>query len=155
MMIYSFFDRNSRPVYTYINELFDAFKGRQREYNWLITDCDIVAHSPELERLDAGGYHFLTGEALSEIVYKDPAQWIWGVLIGFDQSIPIEKIFEYPLPTVDYEGYHKSVPIMQHPLSTLEIVPVDSSFLLMITKQKEIADLFHAAFPACERWEMQ
>ena len=164
-MIYGVIDEKSRKYYTFLGDVFDAIGDEQLNYNWLITDSDIVAHSERLNRLNtkqyyqyvdgkavpipAPEYYFLSGKELSEIVRADDAQWIWGVLSGFDPGIPLEEILRHPLPTADgCEGFWTRPPALQHPLAALEIVPWDSSCVLLFSRRRETADRFRAAFPA-------
>lgn len=163
-MVYGLIDSKSKQYYTYLRDVFTAIKNRQTDYNWLITDTDIIAHSEELDLLNttthwqyengkqvaipAQEYHFLSGEELTRIVMQDNSQWIWGVLSGFDKSIPLEDILNYPLPEANgYEGFWKTPPSLQHPLALVEIVPWDSSLVLIFSTKKEIVDSFRLAFP--------
>ena len=149
-MYFGLIDEHSRQHYTYLKDIFTALNNRQKEYNWLITDCEIIAHSDALEELNAGDYHFFSGDELTELVEKDDSQWIWGVLSGFDKNIPLNKIMQYPLPKSDSHGFRKNPVILQHPLSSVEIVPFDSSFVLIISTQKDCIESFRKAFPKCE-----
>ena len=166
-MIYAVIDEKSRRYYTYLKEIFEAIDNKQTAYNWLITDSEIVARSEETAALNTKAswygvdgkqlpfpvpdYVFLSGAELSEIVARDDAQWIWGVLSGFDPSIPLEEILRYPLPEADgYKGFWQNQPSLQHPLASIEIVPWDSSLVLFLSKSKELVDRFRTAFPGCE-----
>lgn len=163
-MVYGVIDEKSKRYYTYLKDVFAAIGNRQTEFNWLITDTEIVAHSKELDALNtnvqwqyesgksvavpAPEFYFLSGEELTAIVSQDNSQWIWGVLSGFDKSVSIEDILKYPLPESNgYEGFWKNPPSIQHPLASVEIVPWDSSLVLVLSKDKEIVDSFRAAFP--------
>ena len=169
-MIFAAIDRNSCEFYTYLDRVFEALQGKQRDYNWLITDSDILAHSDSLDRLNTRptmvqkdgkwepvpcpAYHFLSGDDLTEMVENDRCQWIWAVLSGFEKDVPLEKILEYPLPYADgYRGFWKNPPSIQHPLASVELVPWDSSLVLLFSKKKELADLFRAAFSESEDLE--
>lgn len=163
-MVYGVIDEKSKRYYTYLKDVFAAIGNRQTEFNWLITDTEIVAHSKELDALNtnvqwqhesgkpvavpAPEFYFLSGEELTAIVSQDNSQWIWGVLSGFDKSVSMEDILKYPLPESNgYEGFWKNPPSIQHPLASVEIVPWDSSLVLVLSKDKEIVDSFRAAFP--------
>ncbi len=165
-MVYGVIDTGSDRCYTCLKAVFDAIGNKQTEYNWLITDSEIVAHSEALDALNTGArwqyedgkqiavpapdHYFLSGEALTDIVAQDDSQWIWGVLSGFDKSIPAEEILEYPLPQANgYGGFWKNPPSLQHALASIEIVPWDSTLVLLISKDKEIVDSFKTAFPEC------
>ena len=165
-MVYGVIDKESRPWYTSLGDVFAAIDNRQNDYRWLITDTEILARGEGAEVLDTGvhwqvengepiavpapRYHVLSGEELSAIVSRDDAQWIWGVLSGFEKKVSLEDILKAPLPETGYEGYWTDPPSMQHPLSSIEIVPFDSSLVLLLSKRKEIVDSFRAAFPLCQ-----
>lgn len=150
-MIYGAIDKDGERYYTFLKDIFSSLKDKQKEYNWLITECDIVANSTEPDALNHGEYHFLTGDELTSIVEKDDGQWIWGVLSGFDKNISLDKILEYPLPTADNNASLWKNPIsMLHPLSSLEIIPFDSSFVLLLSTKKEHVDMFRACFSGSE-----
>ena len=113
-MVYGVIDKESCRYYTYLKSVLDAIENRQVEYNWLITDTEIVAHSSRLEAINTSvhwehkdgmpiairepDYYFLSGEELTTIISEDDSQWIWGVLSGFEKSIPLDEILKYPLP---------------------------------------------------------
>ena len=160
-------DTESSRVYTYLKAVFDAIDNKQTEYNWLITDTEIVAHSDKLDALNTGvhwqhengkpiavpapDYYFLSGEELTKIINEDDSQWIWGVLSGFEKSIPLDEILKYPLPeSNEYEGFWKNPPSIQNALASVEIVPWDSSCVLLLSTKKEIVEKFKNAFPKCQ-----
>lgn len=163
-MVYGAIDEKNRQSYTHLKEIFAAIHHKQTEYNWLITDSDIIARSEALNALNTGviwqyenekqtvihvgEYCFLSGEELTNIVLQDDSQWIWGVLSGFDKSIPLEEILKYPFPKADgYAGFWKNPLSIQHPLASVEIVPWDSALVLVLSKNREIVDSFRMAFP--------
>ena len=147
-MVYGAIDSKSKKTYTYLKEIFAAINNKQTEYNWLITNAEILTHSEELNEFNTEEYCFLSGEKLTKIVTQDDSQWIWGVLSGFDKRIPLEEILKYPFPEADgYTGFWKKPLSIQHPLASIEIVPFDSSFVLVFSKSKEIVDDFRKAFP--------
>ena len=51
-MVYGVIDKESCRYYTYLKSVLDAIENRQAEYNWLITDAEIVAHSSRLDALN-------------------------------------------------------------------------------------------------------
>ncbi len=166
-MIYAAIDQNSWQFYTYLDRVFEALQGKQRAYNWLITDSHILAHSDGLESLNTRQsfvkpngewvplpcqpWQFLSGDELTELVEQDHAQWIWAVLSGFEKDVPLEEILKYSLPYADgYGGFWKNPPSIQHPSATVEIVPWDSGLVLLLSREKELIDCFRAALPASE-----
>ena len=63
----------------------------------------------------------------------------------------MEEALKYPLPSAeDYDGYYQNPVSLQHPLSSVEIVPSDSSWTLIISKDKTIIDSYLKRCPKCE-----
>ena len=165
-LVYGIIDKKSKAYYTYLADVFDAFDNEQSEFNWLITDTEIVAKSKELDILNtntrweningkpvpvpAPEFNFISGEELTKIIRNDDSQWIWGVLSGFKKEISLDEILRYPLPVTESNSFWKNPPSIQHPLASVEIVPFDSSFVLFFSKSKEMAERFRTAFPECQ-----
>ncbi len=150
-MTFGIIDRNSHKYYTYMKDVFGEINGAQRQYNWLITDCECYPQNQETEQLLAQEYCWLSGEELTDIVEKENFQWIWGVLCGFEKSVTLEDVLKYPLPCAqEYNGYYNNPVSLQHPLSFVEIVPCDSSWTLIISKDKSITDNFIKHYPNSE-----
>lgn len=166
-MVYGAIDQKSSKWYTDLAKVLDGIGDTISKYNWLITDSEVYSQDSEYDKYDTKPYYikkgneyvripcpeyaFLSGEELKDIVNKGHAQWIWAVLSGFEKDIALEQILSQPLPYADgYKGFWKNPLTMQHPLAEVEIVPWDSSLVLVISKHKEIVDQFRAAFPDSE-----
>lgn len=150
-MTFGIIDRNSHKYYTYMKDVFSAINGAQRDYNWLITDCECYPQNSEIEQLLEKEYCWLSGDELTDIIEKENFQWIWGILCGFERDVTLEEILKYPLPCVQkYSGYYSNPVRLQHPLSTVEIVPCDSSHTLIISKDKNITDSYLKCCPKAE-----
>ena len=68
-----------------------------------------------------------------------------------EENITVEEVLKYPLPSAeDYNGYYQNPVSLQHPLSTVEIVPCDSSWTLIISRDKVIIDGYLKRYPKCE-----
>ena len=50
-MTYGVVDRKSHKFYTYMSAVFEAIGQRQKQYNWLITDCECYPENEEFEQL--------------------------------------------------------------------------------------------------------
>ena len=150
-MTYGIIDRKNHKYYTYMSKVFQAIDNAQLQYNWLITDCVSYPHNDEIENMLNQDYCWLTGDELSGIIEQEDFQWIWGCLCGFSKSISMEEVLKYPLPSAeDYDGYYLNPVSLQHPLSSVEIVPSDSSWTLIISKDKAIIDSYMKRCPKCE-----
>lgn len=150
-MTYALIDRRSHANYTYLRAVFDGISNAQNWYNWLITDCVCYPKSKEIEKQFDQEYCWLSGEELTAILEKEDFQWIWAVLCGFTKDIPLEKVLEYPLPSAqEYNGYYTNPVSVQHPLASVEIIPSDSSWLLMVSKEKMLVEQYRKKFPKAE-----
>ena len=150
-MIYGLIDRKNQKVYTYMRVVFKAIGNAQENYNWLITDCECYPKSTEIAQMFDQEYCWLSGKELSHIAAQEDFQWIWGILCGFEKDIPLEEVLKYPLPLArDYDGYYHNPVSLQHPLSSVEIVPFDSSWTLIVSKDKMIVDRYLSCYPKAE-----
>lgn len=144
--------------YTYLKKLFRLMDNFQKEYNWLITDCEAypkrIGHEMHFFQSKHNNYAWITGEELTNIVNKDDFQWIWGVLSGFDKNILKDDILKYGFPYADgYKGFWEEQIHIQHPLASIELVAWDSSCTLLISNKTSIIKKFREVFPLSEDLE--
>ena len=145
MMHYGAILAKGEVGYTDLDKVFAALGNIQENYNWLITDCECNVDIPELQY----NYCWMSGNELMALQrkYHNP-QWIWAVLSAFEKSVTEEQVLEYPLPDARDNR-------VQHPLATFGIVPFDSSFVLVFSREKEIVDRFRAYFPLSEDEDLE
>lgn len=150
-MTYGLIEQKSKKTYTYLSTVFEALENKQKDYNWLIADCECYPHNKEIEKLFDQEYCWLSGEELTTIIEQDDFQWVWAVLCGFEKDIPISEVLKHPIPNAqEYTGYYCNPVSRQHSLSTIEIVPCDSSWMLLISEKKEIIENYVAINPYAE-----
>ena len=150
-MTYGIIDRKNHTYYTYMSKVFQAMDNAQLQYNWLITNCICYPQNSDIEKRLDQEYCWLSGDELSAIIEQEDFQWIWGCLCGFSKDITMEEALKYPLPSAeDYGGYYQNPVSLQHPLSSVEIVPSDSSWTLIISKDKTIIDSYLKRYPKCD-----
>ena len=150
-MTYGIIDRKNHKYYTYMSKVFQAMDNAQLQYNWLITGCICYPQNNDIEKLLDQEYCWLTGDELSAIIEQEDFQWIWGCFCGFSKDITMEEVLRYPLPSAeDYTGYYQNPVSLQHPLSSVGIVPCDSSWTLIISRDKVIIDGYLKRYPKCE-----
>ena len=153
-MTYGLVDRGNHKYYTYMSKVFEAISNAQNNYNWLITDCMCYPQNREIDDLLNQDYCWISGEELTSLVEKEDFQWIWGVLCGFEKDVSLEVVLKYPLPSIQNENLYRNNPVsVQHSLSTIEIVAVDSIYTLLITKNKEHYDDYIKKYPQVEDLE--
>ena len=144
MMHYGAILAKGEVGYTDLDKVFAALGNIQENYNWLLTDCECNVDIPELE----GEFCWMSGSELTALQQKyHSPQWIWAVLSAFEKSVTKEQVLEYPLPAARDNR-------VQHPLATFEIVPIDSSYVVVFSREKEIVDRFRAYFPLSEDLEV-
>ena len=151
-MVYGAIVEKGEPWYTNMGKVFAAIHNRQLEYNWLITDVELVAEKVEEDYCENHKYYcWLTGEELTEIVRSDDRQWVWAVLSGFEKEILLEEVLQYPKPYANgYPLFWENPLLIQHPLATIEIVPWDGTKTLLYSRKKKLVDDFRAYFPQSE-----
>ena len=154
-MTYGIVDRKNHKYYTYMSKVFRAINNAQLQYNWLITNCVCYPQNNDIEKLLDQEYCWLSGDELSAIIEQEDFQWIWGCLCGFSKDIMMEDVLKHPLPSAeDYTEYYQNPVSLQHPLSSIEIVPCDSSWALIISKDKIIIDNYKKSYPQTEDLEV-
>ena len=153
-MVYGAVDAKEEKYYTYLRKLFDSIDNRQKEYNWLITDCTCYPKNPQTDAMLRNDYCWFSGEDLTELVEQEDFQWIWAVLTAFDKSVELSDVLDYDLPFAeDYEGFWSKPISMQHPLAKIEIVPWDSSMTMIFSDDKSIIDSFRESYPQSQDFE--
>lgn len=142
--------------HTVLASVFDSFQGREKEFNWLITDMEIVAQQEEKLIRDypkmSHPIVWIAGEDLSNLVKKYNPQFIWGVLSAFDKSINIDinNLLVEPYANGNEELWVPS-PNIKHPQATLEIVCWDSHITLFFSKDEDIDDKFQDYFKSAKK----
>lgn len=150
-MIYGAINIKEEKYYTHLKKVFDAIGNKQKEYNWLITNCECYPNDQNISALLEKDYCWISGEELTEMVNKEDFQWIWGILSGFDKNIELSEILKYELPCEnDYSKYFENPLTLRNPLANTEIVPFDSSFVMILSKDKKIVDDFKMVYVQSE-----
>ena len=133
--------------FTNLKEVFDVLGGIAISYNWLLSDYDCnIYPSSKIQRNEQ--YVWLDGAEFSDILEEHTIQFIWGVATAYSKYITPEEVLQYPLPLAEeYEGFWDPEITMQNPLADIEVVPWDSTFLLIISKSREIIERFARKYP--------
>jgi hypothetical protein len=135
--------------YTDMRVVLDALGGRQRDFDWLITDLELNFWPPELPFSgERGPPRWLSGTALTEVVQKHDVQFIWGVFSAFKSGTKLDLEHLDPSPCADGNGdlWQPGVKI-QHPLAEMEIVCFDSGCTLFLTRDAALTRQIRAYFP--------
>lgn len=140
-MIYGAINEKTHNMSKDLEMLFESIGNKQKEYNWLITECVSYPHNDEIARLLDSEYCWLTGEQLTELVKKENFQWIWAVISGFKKNVELQDVLKYDLPFANgYGGFWKKPLTIQHPLAHIEIVPWDGYLTLLFSDDKMIVE---------------
>lgn len=136
------------PWYTDLQVVFQALGGREREFDWLVTELDCNRIPPELQGDQES--RFFDGTQLSDLVHRQapPVQFIWAVLTGFDRGTSIDITNLKVVPRADgnpvlWEGE----PRIQYPGARVELVCWDSGSTLLITSDTNLTERFRGGFP--------
>jgi hypothetical protein len=137
------------PYHTDLHRVFMALDGRQREFNWLLTDLELDHYPPGLPYLaDRQLARWMTGAALSAIVEAHDVQFIWGVLSGFRSGVTPDLAPLDPYPFADCnEALWRPGLQIQHPLADVEIVCWDSSATILLSRDDDLTRRFRVYFP--------
>jgi hypothetical protein len=131
--------------------VFEAFGGRQREFNWLLTDLELNCYPPGLTDrpvVRSSDTRWLSGTELTEIVKEYEIQFIWGALSGFRLGVAtdVATLGTYPYADGNRALWEPNVSI-QHPLAEVEIVCWDSTATLLLSHDDDLTYRFRRFFP--------
>lgn len=135
-------DSSQMPRHTDIKLIFDALEGRQREFNWLITEHECYCW-PSGKDIFNEGIVFLSGDELTDIVTHNRIQFVWEILSAFDKSIDIDINNLFVIPTFDGKWKYGGEDVhTQRPSAIAEIVCVDSSYTILLSKDEDLSNRF-------------
>jgi hypothetical protein len=135
-------DSSQMPIHTDIKLIFDTLEGRQREFNWLITEHECYCWPSDKDIFNEG-IVLLSGDELTDIVTHNNIQFVWGILSAFDKSTVIDIDNLSVIPTFDGEWKYGGKDVnTQHPLAIAEIVCVDSSYTILLSKDDDLSNRF-------------
>lgn len=135
------------PWYTDLKVLFEVLGGRERDFDWLLTELE--CNQLPLEFLPDREAWFVRGEVLSEWIrgQQHPAQFIWGVLTGFDRGTVVDVDDLRVVPCADGNSeLWSGRPRIQYPDARVEIVCWDSGATILVTEVADLTARFRAGF---------
>jgi hypothetical protein len=138
------------PYYTDMREVFAAMGQRQREFNWLLTECEAWRQDSKamIAPFVGADVQWFSGDDLTRKVSQCKTQFIWGVFSGFplNVSLDLQHLDVYPCADGNPD-FWTAAPKIQHPLAEIEIVCWDSSATLLLCRDHTIASSFRTYFP--------
>ena len=127
--------------FTDLREVFCVL-GNAMQYNWLLSSYECYPFIPGKIPHDKD-YVWLAGDEFMDIVEEYNIQFIWGIAAAFNKNITLEEVLQYPIADAqEYVGYYQQSLTMQNPLADMEIYPIDSSFLIIVSKSQEVIEKF-------------
>jgi len=139
----------ARGLATNFKKVFDMM-GDAKQYNWLLSFYDCFDYPSPKIPFDKD-YVWLSGDEFVGIVTEHSIQFIWGVAMAFTKDVTLEQVLQHPIESAEeYMGYLYPAITMQNPMSVVEIVPIDSTYLFVISKSQEIVEKFATAYPHSE-----
>ena len=123
--------------FTNLEEVFNVLGNVAMEYNWLLTDYDCNIYPSD--KIPANGqFVWISGDELFRILKKQKIQLIWGVATAYTKDITLDEVLQHPLPVAEeYYGFRNPEITMQNPLSNIEMISIDCTFLVVIAKSAE------------------
>jgi len=146
--MYGLIIKNLKNQYfTNLKEVFDVLGSAVEEYNWLLSDYDCNIYPSDKIPINKP-FVWLDGAKFIDIVEKYKIQFIWGVVTAYVKDIALKDILKYSLPYAEeYTGFWQTPITMQNPLADIEIVSLDSTYLLVISKLPEVIEKFLKEYP--------
>jgi hypothetical protein len=136
------------PFYTDLQSVFRAFGGREKEFDWLVTDLDCDSFPPEFQPMNSSWV--LSGRTLSDVVMRQttPIQFNWGVFSGFRGGAKVDLARLEVQPYADGNPtFWSGRPGIQYPGAAAEIVCWDGRATLLLTTDADLTRKFRAYFP--------
>ena len=135
---------HDREFYTYMLEIILAIGGNDLRYKWLITD--VTAYPQDDGQYDSliknNDYLILSNSDFLKMLSDCDFQWIWAVFSAIPENISDDAILH-----LNADIFKDDVAVIQHPLADIEIVAEDSSSVLIVSKDNQIAEKFKDLFP--------
>lgn len=139
--------------YTDMKAILAPIRDDFSQYNWLITDFE-CNHYPDTRIQWNAEYAWMSGEDFLALVDKHDIQFIWAVFSAIPKQVKLEEVLKYEKPYADeYTDFWKNPVGIQHPLAEIEIVSWDSSLVLVIARDDDVAVRFQRGFSLSEDLE--
>lgn len=139
--------------YTMLRKIIVDLELENKEYWWLISNIEAYPNKENIKKtIYNEDYLLIKTTDLMKMLNEDDFQWIWAVFSVIPFKCDKEKILEYKLPHLLYieEGEYNpftDMPILQHPLAVFEIYAVDSSYMFLISDNKDLLNRFKKMYP--------
>jgi hypothetical protein len=144
------------PFHTDLQSVFRALGGREKEFDWLVTDLDCDSFPPEFQPMNSNWV--VAGRTLSDIVMRQPTpiQFNWGVFSGFRSGTKVDLAHLAVQPYADGNpGFWTGRPAIQYPGAAVEIVCWGAQATLLITTDDDLTRRFRAHFPEAQDLEQR
>ena len=136
--------------YTYMDVIFESMDIMGGDFNWLITDYECNRYIDPIIFDNTNNYVWISGDKLYKFLRENKIQFIWGSFTAFEKNIDINEILKYDLPPSANGFFGNDRIEMRHPLSVVEIVAADSSYVYVVSKDNYYIQKFLDWFPLAE-----
>ncbi len=139
--------------YTLLRQILFDLELANKECWWLISNIEAYPSKKEYEEMIyKEDYLLMSTSDLIKMLEDEDFQWVWAVfsVIPFHHSK--EDIVSFALPylkDIETGQYNpcKDTPKLQHPLAKFELYAVDSSYMFLISDDKELLTRFKRCYP--------
>ena len=142
--------------YTHLKQILCDLELANKQYLWLISDIEAYPRTQEYQELiDNNEYLLLTTSELVSMVENDDFQWVWAVFSAIPVKYKKEDILQFDLPYImdieerEYNPFMDK-PKLQHPYSEFEIYAFDSSYMFIVSDNRELISKFQKCYPKYE-----
>lgn len=145
--------KNTRTGYfTDLRDVFNVLGDRFKDYNWLFSSYETT--NPNDVVPFEKDWVWLDGKTMYKLALDHEMQVIWGVLTAYKKEISQVQVMSHELPWADGNGQIWENPLtFQNPLCEIEIIPWDSSLLVIKSLDAEIINDFKKAYPVSQDLE--
>jgi hypothetical protein len=136
------------PFHTDLQSVFRALGGREKEFDWLVTDLDCDTFPAEFQAMNSAWV--LPGHTLEDVVMRQstPIQFNWGTFSGVRGGAKIDLANLADLPYADGNpGFWTGRPAIQYRDADVEIVCWNAQATLLLTTDEDLCRRFRAYFP--------
>lgn len=152
-MAWSVLLREGEPWYTSLRTVFDALENQQTAYHFLL--AGIETNRMELPCCQYGPEPvWISGTDLTRLVSDHKIQWIWGAFLGFPPEVTREEALSstqalYAPGGADMDSWTLRNRFLETKAEFI-IYADDSSFVEILSRKRELTEMFHAHKPLSE-----
>ena len=149
--------REGEPWYTSLKTVFDALENRQTTYHFLLAGIETNREKlPHCEYCPEPVW--ISGTSLTRLVCEHNIQWIWGAFLAFPPELTQTEILSSTRALYAPSDASRDSFALRNCFSETKaefmIYADDSSFVEVISRSRELIEIFHAHKPLSEISEL-